>query len=182
MSLPWVLQFLSDPWHLTIGVKAESNIGVLMKFKWLSGDFVSDYNRHIDELRAQQAELDEKYEKIMSEVVEREAERLAKTVPVEYEAGTRVVNSYGNVGIIQGSHIELNVKTYAKSDIDQEVVGPNKYWNIRNSEEENVVTCEGMLRRYDVKFDAHDLAKDWGVDQEVFTMYPDEFEIAKEEQ
>ena len=152
-----------------------------MKFKWLSGDFLSEYNKALSDLRVHQAELDEKYEVVIGELVKRETSRLEKAIPIEHPIGTKVINSHGNTGVIIGSHIDLVVKTHAKSDIDQEVVGPNKYWSVTTPDEENIMTCEGMLRLYDVQFDSHELEKDWGVDYKVLTMYSDEFELAEEE-
>ena len=151
-----------------------------MKFKWLSGDFLSEYNKSLSDLRSHQEELDKKYEVVIGEIVERETARLEKSIPIEYPIGTKVVNSHGNAGIIIGSHIELVVKTHAKSEIDQEVVGPNKYWSVTTADEENIMTCEGMLRLYDVQFDSHEMEKDWGVETKAITMYSDEFELAEE--
>ena len=151
-----------------------------MKFKWLSGDFVADYNNALNDFRKEQVALDEKHEAGMSEIVKREISRLEKVIPPEYDVGTKVVNSHGNTGVIIGSHIELSVKTYAKTDIDQDVVGPNKYWNLSTPDDEVVVTCEGMLRLYDVEFPSDQLSMDWGVDTKACSMYPDEFEVYKE--
>lgn len=150
------------------------------KFKWLSGDFVAEYNKHLVSLREKQAQLDEEFKEAIGNVVQREVTRLENTIPVEYPIGTKVVNSHGNEGIVIGTRIELCVETHAETDTDLTAVGPNKYWSIRSSNDEDVVTCEGMLRLYDVEFDSHDLEKDWGVEKKAYTMYPDEFEIIEE--
>lgn len=152
-----------------------------MNFKWLSGDFVAEYNNSLKDLNDAQEELDKKYDIVIGEIVKRESARLEKVIPAKHEIGTKVVNSHGNTGIIIGSHIELVVKTHAKSDVDQDVVGPNKYWNLASVDDELVITCEGMLRLYDVEFPSDPLSKDWGVDSKAFSMYADEFEVLKEQ-
>lgn len=149
-------------------------------FKWISGDFVAEYNMQLDKLREKQAQLDEEFKNAIGSVVQREISRLESTIPVDYPVGTKVVNSHGNEGIIIGTHVELVVETHAETDTDQGAVGPNKYWQIRSATDEDVVTCEGMLRLYDVEFDSHDLEKDWGVEKKACTMYSDEFELVED--
>jgi hypothetical protein len=153
-----------------------------MKFKWLSGDFVAGYNAALSKLKISQKELDKKHDIIIGEIVKRETKRLEKTILVEFEVGSQVVNSHGNVGTIVGTHIELSVETHGLSDMGQLAAGPNRYWNIENSDDEAAVTCDGnMLRLYSVKFNANPISKDYGIDDDIQTMFADEFEAVKEE-
>jgi len=165
---------------LIIGEREDLNFMTKNKFKWISGDFVAEYNMHLDKLHEKQAQLDEEFKNSIGSAVEREISRLENTIPVDFSVGSRVVNSHGNEGIIISTHVELVVETHAETDSGQPAAGPNRYWPIRSANDEDVVTCEGMLRLYVVEFDSHDLEKDWGVEKKAFSMYSDEFELVEE--
>ena len=148
-----------------------------MSFKFLSGDFVAEYNRVFNSFKEKQELLDEEYGTLISEIVKNESRRLEDSVPVEFPVGTKVANSYGNVGEIIGTKINLNVVNNSMTDLDEPSVGPNRYWPVKDSKDESILTLDGDLRVYIVKFDSDELSKDWGISEEIYEMYPEEFNV-----
>tara|TARA_B100000900_G_C20303330_1_gene603107 strand:+ start:234 stop:680 length:447 start_codon:yes stop_codon:yes gene_type:complete len=142
--------------------------------KWLSGDFVSQYNKLMTQLKEEQTALDDKFTNDFNNLVELETSRLEQTVPYEFEIGQKVVNSFGQVGKVVSSHIDLHINTDQLTDLDQPVVGPNRYHQLENGADEDVITCEGMLRLYMVEFPSTQLEMDWGKNENIVEMYPDE--------
>ena len=44
----------------------------------------------------------------------------------------------------------------------------------KRQSDEDVITCEGMLRLYMVEFPSTQLEMDWGKNENIVEMYPDE--------
>ena len=142
--------------------------------KWLSGDFVSQYNKLMTQLKEEQTNLDDKFANDFNNLVELEKTRLEQTVPYEFEIGQKIVNSFGQIGTVVSSHVDLHISTDQLTDLDQPVVGPNRYHQLENEGDEDVITCEGMLRLYMVEFPSTQLEMDWGKNENIVEMYPDE--------
>lgn len=142
--------------------------------KWLSGDFVAEYNEVTGALKKEQLELDEKYSAKINRLIERETKRLDEVVPREYAEGDKVINSFGITGTVVGSHIELSVRTNCLTENDNPVVGSNIYHILKDQGDEDIITLEGMLRLYTVIFPTSDFEKDWGQETKTFVMYADE--------
>ncbi len=142
--------------------------------KWLSGDFVSQYNRLMSQLKEEQTILDNKFTNDFNNLVELEKSRLEQTVPREFKIGQKVVNTFGQVGTVVGSHVDLHISSDQMTDLDQPVVGPNRYYPLKDGSDEDIITCEGMLRLYTVEFPATQLEMDWGKNENHHVMYPDE--------
>jgi len=142
--------------------------------KWLSGDFVAEYNKVTEALKKEQRELDEKYSEKINQLIERETKRLDEVVPYDYNIGDKVINSFGITGVVEGSHVELSVRTNTMTEFDEPVVGSNVYHALKNQNDEDVITLEGMLRLYSVRFPTTEFEKDWGQDSKLFVMYSDE--------
>ena len=148
-----------------------------MSFKILSGDFLSEYNRILQEYRAKQRVLDDEFDYRISSITSREKERLALMYPANVKDGARVRTYDGKVGIIKGSNIEFVTKRGGLSEWDSEVSGPERYWPLEDATDEMIVTCEGYMRVYDVKFEPHVIAQDWGIEEDILKMTEDEFEV-----
>ena len=56
--------------------------------------------------------------------------------------------------------------------------GPNKFFSINNSSDEEAVTCEGMLRMVEVELETSEIEKDWGCDTKFARYYPDALKLA----
>ncbi|MBM38434.1 MAG: hypothetical protein CMO97_05115 [Woeseia sp.] len=142
--------------------------------KYLSGDFLSEYNRALKELQKEQKVVDDKWAKIISDLVEEEVERLEDTVPVTFEIGQKVLDSNGNIGTVESTQVVLNV--HEDEDYHGKKHGPNKFFAIENEQDEEAVTCEGMLRMINVEFETSVIEKDWGYDTKTVSCYEDELE------
>lgn len=147
-----------------------------MKLKMLSGDFVSEYKRAIDSYRRKQATLDEDFESRISSLVNRERARLEETVPIEFEEGTMVRTGDDKIGEIVGTKIDLMLKRGGRTEWNDAVQGPGQYWPIDEPGDEDIITCEGFIRSYMVKFESGALEKDWGIEENVVALFTDEFE------
>ena len=79
--------------------------------KWLSGDFVSQYNKLMTQLKEEQTNLDDKFANDFNNLVELEKTRLEQTVPYEFEIGQKIVNSFGQIGTVVSSHVDLHIST-----------------------------------------------------------------------
>ena len=142
--------------------------------KYLSGDFLAEYNRVLSEYQKEQEKIDNKWSKIIEDLVEEETERLEDTVPVIFQPGQKVRDSNGNIGIVKSTQVILNV--HEDEDYHGKKYGPNKFFAIKNELDEEAVTCEGMLRMVDVEFETTELEKDWGQDTKTIRYYEDELE------
>ena len=146
--------------------------------KYLSGDFLAEYNRTLNEYQKEQEKIDNKWSKIVEDLVEKEVERLEDTVPVIFQPGQRVSDTNGNIGTVKSTQVVLNV--HEDEDYHGKKYGPSKFFAIRNELDEEAVTCEGMLRMINVEFEASEIEKDWGHETKHATYYEDELEVVNE--
>ena len=149
-----------------------------MKFKYLSSDFLASYNEVYDELEKKQKELDKEYEFKVEALAERERQRLELLVPIEYATGETVrVQGSNKTGKVVDSRIEFDV--IAREDTDSygnPFYGPDRLYPIKSARDEEVVTCEGMLRVYRIAMAPNILEEDWGHEEIVRTYYSDQIE------
>lgn len=143
--------------------------------KYLSGDFIAEYNRALAEYEREQSALDNKWGKIINNLVDEEAEHLESTVPHGFKIGETVMDTNGNLGVIKNCPIVLNV--HEDEDYHGKKYGPNKFFSIKNELDEEAVTCEGMLRMVDVEIEATEIEKDWGHEKKVARYYSDELTV-----
>jgi len=55
--------------------------------------------------------------------------------------------------------------------------GPGKYFRIEKADDwEDVITCEGMIRKVTVEVPASEIEKDWGCDTNIHSYWPDDLE------
>ena len=148
-----------------------------MSFNILSGDFLSEYNGLIQEYRAKQRALDNEFDEKISSITSRESGRLEEMYPATVPVGARVRTYDGKVGVVKSSVLEFVTKRGGKNEWDNDVCGPERYWPIEDETDEMIVTCEGYMRVYDVKFEPHVIAQDWGIEEDMFKMTEDEFEV-----
>jgi len=147
-----------------------------MKFKYLSSDFLASYNSLLEELEEKQALLDTHYHEEVEKIVETEKRRLERLVPETFKAGDRVkIRGYKAEGRIVSSFINFNVLA-DDSDTGLNSFGPARFYPITSASDEEVVTCEGILRSYLVEKEPHAIESDWGVESVVSSHYEDELE------
>jgi len=146
--------------------------------KYLSGDFLAEYNRALEEYKKEQEILDNKWTKVVIDLVEEEVERLEDTVPIVFKTGQKVRDTNGNVGVVKSTQVILNV--FEDEDYYGKKYGPNKFFAIRNESDEEAVTCEGMLRMISVEFEASDIEQDWGYDTKYSSYYEDELTVVED--
>lgn len=140
--------------------------------KYLSGDFLAEYNRVLGEYRKEQNALDRKWCSIVNDLVEKESERLEDSFPSNFKEGEKVVDTNGNLGTVVANPIILNV--YEDEGYYGKKFGPNKLFAIESALDEEAVTCEGMLRMVDVSLETTEIEKDWGQDYRFARYYEDE--------
>ena len=143
--------------------------------KYLSGDFLAEYNRVLNDYQKEQEEIDSKWTKVINDLVEKEVERLEDAVPINFETGQKVSDTNGNIGTVKSTQIVLNV--HEDEDYHGKKYGPNKFFAVKNELDEEAVTCEGMLRMINVEFEASDIEKDWGHDIKYARYYEDELTL-----
>jgi len=142
--------------------------------KYLSGDFLAEYSRALNECQKEQDAIDSKWSKIINDLVEEEVERLEDTIPVIFESGQKVRDTNGKIGTVKSTQVVLNV--HEDEEYHGKKYGPNKFFAIKNELDEEAVTCEGMLRMIDVEFETSEIEKDWGYDTKLSRHYEDELE------
>ena len=143
--------------------------------KYLSSDFVAEYNRVMNEYSEEQKVLEEKFEKKINEIVQRETARLEQVFPMPFQPGEKVITQDGVTGTVVDCPVNLNFRE------DEEYhgtrCGPNKFFKIRNQNDEDVLTCEGLIRTVNVKLEnVTQLEMDWGVNSKQIEYWPDELE------
>jgi len=147
------------------------------KFKYLSGDFVSEYDRLMTDLKEAQKELDESYERSVQKLLAMETARLEETVPMPYQPGDTVYTLDGKKGTVLACPVDITLM--ADEAYSGPLHGPAKFLDITDEYEwEEVITCEGMIRKVTVESEASELEKDWGHDKVVETYWPDELKGA----
>jgi len=143
--------------------------------KYLSGDFIALYNRALEEYKLEQEKVDNRWSKVINDIVAVETKRLEDTVSRNFKIGDKVTDTNGIVGIVKDTLIVLNVNEdegyYGKK------YGPNKFFAIKNSADEEAVTCEGMLRMVEIQIESSEIEKDWGHKTKRVRYYEDELKI-----
>jgi len=143
--------------------------------KYLSGDFIAEYSRALEAYRKEQDAIDNKWSKVVEDLVKEEVSYLDTKIPYLFEIGETVKDTNGNIGIVKSCPIVLNV--HEDEDYHGKKYGPNKFFAIKNQNDEEAVTCEGMLRMIDVEFEASEIEKDWGQDKKIARYYEDELTV-----
>ena len=77
--------------------------------KYLSGDFIAEYSRALKEYEVEQKAIDNRWEKIVNDLVKEEVERLEDTTPYAVKVGETVKDTNGNIGVVKSCPIVLNV-------------------------------------------------------------------------
>lgn len=143
--------------------------------KYLSGDFIAEYNHILKKCEEEQARVDKKWHEMINILVNRETARLEDTIPNKFNIGEKVRDTNGNIGTVKACPIVLNV--YEDEDYYGKKFGPNRFFTIKDQSDEEAVTCEGMLRMIDVEVSATEIEKDWGQETKVARYYEDELTV-----
>ena len=139
--------------------------------KIFSGDFVAEYNRALAEFEKEQVDLEVKYEKIISKIVQRETDRLEQKFPMPFEVGEEV-SIDGVRGTVKSCPVDISFVREG-----EDVRGPQQYYEMRSSEDEYIITCEGMVRSVNVTHNnVSQLEMDWGVTARDKNYWPDEID------
>ncbi len=144
----------------------------MSKFKYISGDFAAEYATLLKGLKEAQQSLDESYERSVRKLLAMETARLEETVPVPFETGVLVKTGEGRVGKVLACPVDIDV--FADESYAGVQYGPGRYYNLADSNDEEVVTCEGMIRKVTVEIVPNEFEKDWGHDKIIQTYWPDE--------
>tara|TARA_E500000331_G_C17141794_1_gene663102 strand:- start:576 stop:1028 length:453 start_codon:yes stop_codon:yes gene_type:complete len=147
----------------------------MKKFEYLSGDFVAAYNETMKNLKKEQEILDQKYSSIIENIVEKETARLEEIVPHEFKTGDKVKDFNGNQGLVVSTKVVINVQE--DEEYSGKLYGPNLFFPIENSIDEKIVTCEGLIRMFDVDFESSELEKDWMIEKRTKRCYSDELTL-----
>ena len=150
----------------------------MKNFKYLSGDFVAMYNEAMQNLKKEQELLDQKYSSIVETMVAKEAARLEQIVPHDFKIGDKVKNSDGKIGVVVSTQVVVNV--YEDEGYFGKLFGPNLFFPIESATDEEIVTCEGLLRMVDVEFDSSELEKDWMIESTTKRCYSDELTLIED--
>ena len=143
-----------------------------MKLKHISGDFVTAYNRTLDDLKKEQKELDDKYAAEFNRIVRMEVTRLEQVAPVPFEPGVTVRDRDGRMGKVLSCPASLWIRE--DENYHGTLYGPGRYFSLNSEVDEEIVTCEGMVRQVSVEFEPTNLEEDWGTDKRVKLLWPDE--------
>ena len=144
-----------------------------MKYKYLSGDFVAEYATLMNNLKKAQQDLDEGYERSVQKLLAMETARLEEIVPMPYQPGDTVVTVEGRTGTVLACPIDITLN--ADEAYSGPLFGPAKFLDISDDYDwEEVITCEGMLRKVTVELVPNEFEKDWGHDKIVESFWPDE--------
>ena len=146
-----------------------------MNFKYLSSDFLHEYNGLMKQYREEQLDLDSRFSGRISELLEIERARLKENIKPEFKVGQKVRSiSSGKVGEI--TEVYLDFTTDRNSFENENFTGPGRYLPIENEKDEAVATCEGDLIRYKIKIDSDLISKDYGIDYKIIEAWSDEVE------
>ena len=144
-----------------------------MKYKYLSGDFVAEYATLMSNLKKTQQDLDEGYERSVQKLLAMETARLEEIVPMPYQPGDSVITVEGRVGTVLACPIDITLN--ADEAYSGPLYGPAKFLDVSDDYDwEEVITCEGMLRKVTVELVPNEFEKDWGHDKIVESFWPDE--------
>jgi len=143
------------------------------KYKYVSGDFVAEYATLMTNLKTAQKELDESYESSVQKLLAMETARLEEIVPVPYQQGDVVTTIDGRKGKVLACPVDITLK--ADESYGGPLFGPSRFLDITDEYDwEEVITCEGMIRKVTIEFEPSELEKDWGHDKIVESYWPDE--------
>ena len=142
-------------------------------FKYVSGDFVAEYNTLMEGLKKAQAELDESYGRSVQKLLAMETARLEEVVPMPYQPGDIVTTIDGRKGKVLACPIDITLN--ADEAYSGPLFGPAKYLDLDDDYDwEEVITCEGMMRKITVELEPSEFEKDWGHDKIIESFWPDE--------
>lgn len=142
-------------------------------FKYVSGDFVSEYDRLMTDLKIAQKELDDSYHRSVQKLLAMETARLEEVVPMPFQPGDTVYTMDGKKGKVLACPVDITL--LADESYSGPLYGPSKFIDITDEYNwEEVITTEGMIRKVTVETEASELEKDWGKDRVVETYWPDE--------
>ena len=147
-----------------------------MKFKYLSGDFIAEYNSIMNSYSEEPEKLSRKYDEKIEQIVDAEKIRLEDNFNNPFEIGSKVMTVSGRIGTVVKCPVELIVKDSLEDCSDESIF--NSYFSIRDQREEEIVTCEGNLKKVIVEFDSTEFEKDWGHEKSVLEFWADELEEA----
>lgn len=149
--------------------------------KYLSGDFLAEYNQTLDSLEKEQKSIDEKYRTKIDSLVNREISRLDSVIPNPFSPGQQVrIIETGQVGTVVDCPINFTVDMEDYDYGDSEKFGPSKFYRIKNESDEEVATCEGVMRMVNVILQASPIENDWGIEDKIVKFWLDEVEDFKE--
>ena len=150
----------------------------MSKFKHVSGDFVSQYATLMQDLKKEQQRLDEGYERSVRKLLAMETARLEEVAPMPFEPGAIVMTQEGRKGKVLSCPVEISL--FEDEEYFGAQYGPGRYINLSdNSDWEEIITCEGMVRRVTVALEPHEIEEDWGHEKIVKTFWPDELAQVK---
>jgi len=145
-------------------------------FKYLSGDFIAQYNKALEMYTKAQNEIDEIWAPIINDAVQCETERLESVIPNPFNPGDRVRLIFSSAeGVVVNCPIHFTVQR-DESDFGTNF-GPGKYFPLLGEKDEVVITCDGDLRKVRVQIEADELSIDWGLENRVVECWPDELEL-----
>ena len=124
-----------------------------MSFKILSSDFLSEYNKLLNEYRERQSSLDAEFNDRIESITSRERRRLDKAMVNELDPGTKVKTYDGKVGVITESVLEFETRRDGGNEWGTPTTGPERYWPIEDKNDEAIVTCDNKFITDDVLFD-----------------------------
>jgi len=146
------------------------------KFEYVSGDFVSEYSRLMTDLKAAQKDLDDSYQRSVQKLLEMETARLEEVVPMPFTPGDIVYTLDGKQGKVLACPVDITL--LADEAYSGPLYGPGKFLDVTDAYDwEQVITCEGMVRKVTVESEASELEKDWGHDKVIETYWPDELKL-----
>ena len=144
--------------------------------KYLSGDFVAEYNRALKELKEKQDSLDEEYTKTVNSLVKREMTRLDAIAHMPFNIGDKVRLVDRSIsGIVVSCPVNLDM--YHDYSASEPKYGPGRFFPLNTDTHETVVTCDGDLRKVLVSIESDELSKDWGLESSTVEYWPDELEL-----
>ena len=138
-------------------------------------NFVAEYNLVLKDFQERQKKLDYNLTKKIDELVKRESSRLEQAVPMPFKPGASV-RSFDKS--ITGEVVDCPVVLEVLEDENYHgpKFGPSRYYAIHDKHDEEILTCEGQIRRVLVKVEPNELQKDWGVENTIVEYWPDELE------
>ena len=139
--------------------------------KIFSGDFAAEYNKALKDFEKEQVDLEVKYDLIISKIVNREIDRLESSFPAPFKNGQKITVD-GVPGTVKDCPVSINFVREG-----EDLRGPQQYYEMKNEEDEDIITCEGMVRTVNVVHEnVSQLEMDWGVNSREKNYWPDEID------